>query len=61
MATKCLESWGDFSIFQDKELRHQVAESVATRLALSSGFVRERMDQFHRITNYEESRPSHSE
>lgn len=61
MATKCLNDWGELSIFENKELRHLVAESVATRLALSSAFVRDRMDQLHRIANYEESRSSNSE
>lgn len=49
-----LKSWGDCAIYENKELRHIVAASVAYRLGLAFNYVKDRMDKIHRVAKYEE-------
>lgn len=48
-----LKDWGDFVIYQEQELRYMVADSISHRLGRSKRYVRSRLDQIHRIANYE--------
>lgn len=52
LATKCLEQFGDCVVYEDKDLRVIVADSVAHRLALSQEFTRERFEELHRRIDY---------
>lgn len=61
MASRALESWGDLAIHEDPGPRHLVAEAVSQRLTLSTTYVKDRIDQLHRIAPYEEGRERNSQ
>lgn len=53
MLDKYCKGWGaHVIIYQDKHLRRIEADSIAHRMALSSAFVRNRLDSFNLIANW---------
>lgn len=53
MIQSVLDQWGDIEVFEDPLLRKLVSESIAHRLALSPEYTQDRLNQIHRITDYE--------
>ena len=53
--SKDLDKWGDVAIYDNKELRHIVATSIAHRLGLNVRYVKNRLDQIDRIACYDEA------
>lgn len=53
--SKDLGKWGDVAIYDNKELRHIVATSIAHRLGLNTRYVKDRLDQINRIACYDET------
>lgn len=51
--SKNLTEWGDCVVYEDKVLRHVVASSISHRLGLAPRYVKDRLDQVHRIASYE--------
>ena len=55
--SKACKEWGDHvAIYADQDTRNHIADSVATRLNLSPGVVRNQMNIFHRMADYDQER-----
>jgi len=51
--SKTLEAWGDFVVYDNKELRETVADSISYRLGVNKRHVKDRLEQIHRIARYD--------
>lgn len=55
LVSKACKEWGDHvAIYADQDTRNHIADSVAARLNLSAGVVRNQMNIFHRMADYDQ-------
>lgn len=55
LVSKACRDWGEHvAIYADQDIRNHIADSVAVRLNLSPGVVRNQMNIFHRMARYDE-------
>lgn len=55
LVSKACEEWGEHvAIYQDSDTRRHIADAVAHRLQISQGVVRNQMDIFHRMADYDQ-------